>query len=493
MSIIGYLSYYFFYGCGSLFDVTHQEKPAICEPIDTIKLDLLSLLETSYFKTNISPYINKHYQDYGLPIQKKAQDIYNIYGMKGKKVFDQTVAPKVNDFLSNNPFLQEKKSHMYKVYNNQLNPWFKEIQKQYEVVQDTVTKKYHDLPPFVVENIDRLIDLYHKAENTELMPILIKYYWIITDFYNEQLEKLVYRNQYVQHLKAWVNQQEQFQQFYNNHIQPYAALLHKKFHLERLYQHIVSLLPQRPTAPKETVGSSIIETKTPETVHKTIEISITSPVSKAFSSIKEHITKAVPEMPNLSKAFDSIINKEHAATTTTSTTSSATVNPINSLKDKIRNIHPTIPPFRINNKEENDHISDSTQPVLKTEEGNEEVQQQETPIVREEEEILVEQIKQEEIQAENQEVLENINHEQQDSLKVIAQKDVVEVPDEKELFEVHEKEPQSPLIKEESSEKPIILDDVIIIEDQVIIPPPPAATKAAPEEPVDPEEEVILL
>lgn len=543
-SIIGYFSYYFFYGCGSPFDITH-EKPGICEPIDTLKLDLYSFLESAYFKTNVSPYIDNlkdHYLQYGLPIQKKSQAILNNYGVplqkKGKQVFHETITPKFNEILSN-PLVQEKKAHVHKVYNDQLSPWLEQIQQRLQVVQDTVTKKYHDLPPPVAKRIDQLVGLYHQAENTELKPILIKYYWILVDFYNNQFEPLVYHNQYIEQLKTWVNQHEQIQTYrqqfypqYQQYVESSAKLLKKKFHLEALYQHLLSLLPQRPTTPKQTVGSSIIETKTPEKVHKTIDIPITSSISKAFDSVKEKVDqitqpvsateqpaltkvldsvkeklKHVTEVPSatttkqpiLSKAFDSIKDKLHPGSSSTTSASVTVTKAFDSLKDKIRNIHPTIPAFHVKNQE-NDHISDSTKSVKATEPFvafNEKVDEEQVPkaqLVEEEEESLIEQIKQEEFQAENEEILDEIKQEQVNKEQVVEKdKQVVQVPDEKELFEVHKKEPQSPLVQEESKEAPLILDDVIILEDQVIIPPPPSASKAVPEEPVDPEEEVIML
>lgn len=280
-------------------------------------MDIYALFNSGYTKNHVSPYlidpIKTGYQHYGLPIYKKSQDLYQSYSVpfqeKSKQVYDRSIAPKVDQLLSS-PFIQQKQNYIQNLYHDKMSPFMKQTKANYQATQETIYKKYSELPPPILNTFHQLKIVYDKAENTELTPILLNYYWAMVEFYQGQFKLWTLRNRYVLHLKTWIGQQEpiyrqHLSSYFQRHVKPYAGLLNEKLHQwSQYFSH------QQPSKkgydPLKWMG---VKPKEKATI---------------VDSVKEKLAQVNPksDKPMLSKAVDSIkdqvqkvVDNNHASST----------------------------------------------------------------------------------------------------------------------------------------------------------------------------------
>lgn len=352
LSIVAYLGYYSLYACGSPYD-TKSDKPAVCSAIDPIKLDVISLFESNYYKKNIDPYVspavnkaNEVYHDYGLPLQIKANDFYWKHGKPGldnayiqannliinhgipiyqkkiapiyknnivpiyqknilpvyqKKVlpiYQKNVAPVINPYIKQaqpylnqarpyingvKPYINQAKPYVYGIRNidvNQIKPLYengvKTMSLRANEAQVLLQDKFNQLPPSVHHYKDIVLYWIDRAENTDLVPILIKFYWNIIDFYQSEFLPLFHSNPSVNQLKLYYNQNAKA--YVDQHIKPFLLQVNQHIHVDQLLAHILSCLPTRLAETTEQVfaaKTSSTHVKTSTAVPKTQHVPIT--------------------------------------------------------------------------------------------------------------------------------------------------------------------------------------------------------------------------
>ncbi|CEP17688.1 hypothetical protein [Parasitella parasitica] len=362
LSIVTYLGYNFIYACGSPFD-GNSDKPAICEAIDPIKLDLYKVYESEYYQTNIDPHVGPFvstvsglYNNYGVPAQEKLSYLHEQYGkplvnegrLQASQVYALHVFPKLS------PYIEKSKIHVDQV-KAQLQPYLKETLKQADIAQNFAKQLWNNLPTPVKEAKDRAIETvlewYHSAENTDLAPILIDIYWRIVDFYQYHFRPFIQTHPATAHVNTFYD--ENVKDFVDKNVKPLLLLVKDRTHVDELFNHALTLLPKRPVKSeprKATVASSIIETKTPVTATKRVsDIAITTPsatttkeavtakVAKSKSKIptKKAAEPASSAAPSKEKAVSTPVNERitASATATTATTTDSIATEATNAKD----------------------------------------------------------------------------------------------------------------------------------------------------------------
>jgi hypothetical protein len=277
LSIVAYLGYSYFCACGSPFDNT-TDKPAICQAIDPIKLDIYAAYQSDFYKTNLDPYIapvvvraNKLYHVYGIPAQTK---LVNLYQQHGKPVVDYgclQATPYLNNVKGN---LRNTKGNYYFV-KAKLAPYCDEATAKVNKVQAFIQYQYEQLPPPVIQAKDKaqatVLYWIDRAENTDLVPVLTKYYEMLVELYHYYFVPLSdhvthhAKQQYDAHLKLYVDE----------HVKPLLIKCNDRVHLDQLLGRARALLNQRELSHSvtrdETVATTIGEIKTPTTTPKTVK------------------------------------------------------------------------------------------------------------------------------------------------------------------------------------------------------------------------------
>ncbi|KAI8637564.1 hypothetical protein BD408DRAFT_424378 [Parasitella parasitica] len=344
LSIVTYLGYNIIYACGSPFD-ENSDKPAICEAIDPIKLDLYKMYETEFYQSNIDPHVGPFvsrasglYNDYGVPALKKLSFLHDRYGKplvdegcaQASQVYVQHVYPKLS------PIVEKSKIQVNQV-KMQIQPYFDEASKQAEIAQNFAKQQWESLPTPVKEARDRVVEtvlgVYHRAENTDLVPILIDIYWETIDFYQYQFRPFVQTHPATAHVSKFYD--ENVKSYVDKNVKPLLLLVKDRTHAHQLFNHALTLLPQRPIKNeprKSTVASSIVETKTPVAATKsTFEIPITTPTAattkdaktKPKSSTEKAAESSSSAAPVKEKPVSTLAN-EKATTSSITTTVTAT-------------------------------------------------------------------------------------------------------------------------------------------------------------------------
>ena len=318
-SIVTYLTYATFYKCGSPYD-QNKDKPAICEAIDPIKLDIISLFQSDYYKENLDPYIgpaankpNEYYIKHGVPAKAKADVVYRRH-VKPKMIFaaiktirfGQTkVYPFYIDHVA--PLVIQAKPHIDKAnafYNKELKPLYDQAltkSNELKVYMQDIDNKLHPTALSVKKGLEAL---YHRIDNTDMMPLIIKWYWTTVDFYQFKVIPMIKHSQafnyvkvyYSTNLKGWVDQ----------HVTPLIVQINDKVHLDQLLYTILSHLPKRPAVTKKpvytakefstqakTASTSVSQTQsvpvTSAATYKTVQVTTPVPASTTVASTTTHV------------------------------------------------------------------------------------------------------------------------------------------------------------------------------------------------------------
>lgn len=291
---MSYLSYHALYACGSPFET--GDKPAICAGIDPIKLDLYSLYQSKFYKTNAEPYIspliekgNDIYLEYGIPVQSRLSELYLQYGknridqgcIQAHQVYKYQVEPFYMDRVAPliGPYLAQAKPY----YNSKIEILLDQSTKKAYEARAILQYKLNNLPPAinqVKENAEEQISYWiQRAENTDLIPILEKLYWAIIDFFQFDLLPAIKYSHVATEMNSYYN--ANMKQYVDLNIKPVLAPLQ----LAKLLHFIHAYLPTRPEPIAEQVFAATTASTQIKTasiiVPKTKDIPITPPAASA--------------------------------------------------------------------------------------------------------------------------------------------------------------------------------------------------------------------
>lgn len=228
------------------------------------------------------------YQHQVVPTYKNK--VVPVYKNKVLPVYNQKVAPYVNPYLEKaQPYINQVEPY----YTNQVKPIFHQaITKAYEA--KTFVENYN-LPSSIKLYKDtaqaKIIYWIDKAENTDLMPILVKLYWTTIDFYNQEFLPVLNQSHVITRIKLYYKQH--IKPFVDQHIVPILMEINHRVHLDQVVQHVLSWLPQeRPIEVEEvvyTASSMNTQSKTEDeqVTPTTKEIPITPPVEEQEETAKQ--------------------------------------------------------------------------------------------------------------------------------------------------------------------------------------------------------------
>lgn len=331
LSLVSYLGYNFFYACGSPFDKA-SDKPAICEGIDPIKLDLYRLYQSDYYQSNINPRVapiistvSGLYNDYGVPAQIKAASFYDQHGkplvntgyQQVSHVYAQHVEPKVSYLVANSKIHADQA-------RIQLQPYYQQASKTATQAQLFAKQQWDNLPPPVKQQADqainKVLEYYQIAEQTDMVPILAETYWKIIDFYQYQFIPFIKTHPTTAHVQKFYD--ENIKSFVDTHITPCLMLFKDHTtHVNQLFNHALTLLPQRSlsNAPlKSTVASSIVETKTPiiDATKVISEIPLTTTTAATATSATTKAIKSKAQVSSSAEPASSAVGAKEEAVST---------------------------------------------------------------------------------------------------------------------------------------------------------------------------------
>jgi hypothetical protein len=313
------MGYTFFYACGSPFDQA-ADKPAICQSIDAIKLDIYAAYQSDFYKSNLDPYIapatakaNEIYWTYGIPTQTTLINLYQQHGkpvidsgwLQAKHAYDTKIIPAAT------PYLENAKNNVQNVKDNYYVVKYKLVSHYDEAavkVQAFIKDQYEHMPPSVIQVQESMLYWIDRAENTDLLPILTKYYHLFIEFcyYHYRYHYVPLSNQIT----------EQTKQRYGEYIKPLLIQYSNQF--DQALDHARTLLKEKRVPPRsltkqKTVASTIAEIKTPTTTTKTLEdipistgtatvalphqetlVSIVDKAKEAVASVKDKIKESIP-------------------------------------------------------------------------------------------------------------------------------------------------------------------------------------------------------
>lgn len=269
------MGYNFFYACGSPFGEA-SDKPAICEGLDPIKLDLYKLYQSDYYQSNIDPYVTPIistvsglYKDYGVPAQVKVVSLYDQHGkplvnqgyQQAWDVYAQHVEPQVSPLVAKSKIQADQ-------IKIQLKPYYQQASKQAVQAQLFAKQQWDSLPPPVKQRADQAInavlEYYQRAENTDMLFIMADTYWKIIDLHQYRIIPFIKAHPATAHVQKFYD--ENIRSFVDANVVPLLLPVKDNTHVNQLFNRVLTLLPQRPVSnePSEpTVASSIVETKTP--------------------------------------------------------------------------------------------------------------------------------------------------------------------------------------------------------------------------------------
>ncbi|KAI8336451.1 hypothetical protein EDC96DRAFT_524047, partial [Choanephora cucurbitarum] len=346
-SIAAYLGYYAFAGCGSPLD-QNSEKPAVCGPIDTLKLDANALFENKIYPhaypiymSKLHPYVspaaNKamaYYEQYGIPAQTQLIDYYKLYGAPAQtrliEYYDQHGKPMVNQASARvKEIYQEKVAPSASLYLNQAKTV---TEPHLEKMQLLAQQQWDNAPPHVkrafYSTIKAIQDWYKQAESTDLVPILIEFYYKTIDFFQYQLWPAIQSNPLTYQIKS--NYDQHAKAYVDLHLKPLWTKYNDHVHLDQLLAHLWAAVPQRPKAVSsspspilkdQTVGSSIGQIKTPESAESASEApaaitTTTAPIVKSVEEALPATPAPVVEQPIIPHQQDKEQTQEKVSTAT---------------------------------------------------------------------------------------------------------------------------------------------------------------------------------
>ncbi|KAI8879341.1 hypothetical protein K501DRAFT_336126 [Backusella circina FSU 941] len=291
-SMITWLGYYTFFVCGNPHGPKNLPLQSdMCSAIETAKLDFLSLFETDFYKAHVDPVVlpiknrvEEVYLHHGQPAQAKVASIYRKHGRhhvdqlqrSAQQVFKHQVQPAVKQFhagVVNHPYSKQavkkvndayqhehvqlvlQKTHQA-YYHPTVQRTIKKVKTWTEPASikagwDTTVKTCHRivkeiddrLPPSAIKIKNQIKECIHYAENTEMKVFLTRVYWAYVDLYQMKVVPFLKSNRQVR--RARVYYKKNIEGFVTYNIKPAMRSLNERWHLDQVYDKIVSYLPSR--------------------------------------------------------------------------------------------------------------------------------------------------------------------------------------------------------------------------------------------------------
>lgn len=319
---MAYLGYNFFYACGSPSEPS-TDKPAICESIDTLKLDIWFASQTVYYKLTVDQWVapiarrvDTMYQTYYVPSQTK---LVNHYLYHGKPLVDDVYLQIMHIYKDDilpaaTPYLNSAKDNLsfvkgkYHIAKAKIAPYYDQITAEVGQAQSFIKHQYDQLPPPLIQAIaeaqEAIFYWINRVESTDLVPVLIKYYHILLEYYYDHVFPLT--EQAAKHAKQQYN--THLKQYVDEHVKPLLIAYNERAHLDQLFDRARALLNQKDlphyTSRGETVASTIVEIKTPTTTgtiaktvvtppHKETHINIVDKAKESAASASDKIKEGV--------------------------------------------------------------------------------------------------------------------------------------------------------------------------------------------------------
>ncbi|KAI8070593.1 uncharacterized protein B0P05DRAFT_185153 [Gilbertella persicaria] len=283
LSIVAYLGYNFLLGCGSPLDQNSQ-KPAVCEAIDPIKLDLMALYQSEFYQYKVHPHLlpvlntaTDYYDQYGAPQQAKLVHLYNQHGKpvlnKAHVMYQDRLLPTLLPYLDTCKIYLDQA----KIYAD---PYVAKATQKALLAQEAIEYQWHHtLPPHVQRACDATFhtvkEWYERAEQTDMVPILLDFYWHLVDFMQYQFWPAIQSSHVTHKLKSEYDQY--LKQYVDQHLKPVWVKYNDQVHLDQWLAHVLAVLPQR-TIQQATSGSLMAQTKTSTVPTTTQDIPITQKV-----------------------------------------------------------------------------------------------------------------------------------------------------------------------------------------------------------------------
>lgn len=242
------------------------------------------------------------YNEFGVPTKVKLVSLYKQHGeplvnegcVRASQVYAQHLEPKLS------PLVEKSKIQADQVKIH-LQPYLQEATKQAIVAQNFAKQQWENLPPPVKQakdqTVETVLEFYHRAENTDLVPILIDIYWKIIHFYQYQFAPFIQTHPTTAHVNRFY--EENIKKYIDENVKPLLLLVKDRTHVNQLFDHALTLFPQRSLTnvpKKSTAASSIVETKTPAIATKTISdipVTATTTSTTAAASLSTSTKKAV--------------------------------------------------------------------------------------------------------------------------------------------------------------------------------------------------------
>ncbi|KAG2207414.1 hypothetical protein INT47_006889 [Mucor saturninus] len=284
LSIVSYLGYHALYACGSPFE-NNEDKAAICAAIDPIKLDLYAIYQSNLVQTNAGPYLEKGnalYLEYGVPVQSRVSELYLQHGkpvvdqswMGAQQVYKQQVEPIYMAKVA--PMIHPYLAHAKPYYHQQFNLLLTQTSEKAKEARAVLQYQLDHLPPPIQHAKEtacaHIKEWIHRAEHTDLLPILLKYYWAIVDFLQFDLLPVVKQSHVVTQLNTYYV--ANMKDYVDLNLKPVLAHLP----VAKLVNFVHAQLPSRPAQKVYPVATSAsTQLKTALLAPKTKDIPITPP------------------------------------------------------------------------------------------------------------------------------------------------------------------------------------------------------------------------
>ncbi|KAI7906024.1 uncharacterized protein BX663DRAFT_483680 [Cokeromyces recurvatus] len=341
LSFIVYLGYYFFYGCEPLPSDDNNKnllKPVICKGIDPIKADIY---QSKFYKENMNPTIiqasNWFQQQYHnqVALQKVVKKIDYYYIQHAKSLVHQMVT-KVHYYADQVmkiivPVIQPYTEQL-KLSTQHIEDYIQQaIEKQHLMskVQETLVYLLEEqVPPPVKKALKQnyyiVLEWIDKAENTDIRTFLAYLEHTITNFYQQQLiphyinpfRKEMKRHYDELHLREFMDKHiiPAFQKIYDC-AAPYYDVLYEQI---RLYLPPLSIqqksLQKSSSSPLKSLQTSTISTL-PQLKPSIIETLVTPSTIPVALSKQVSSTNPAYSSPTLSSTIiDSNIESEKGTT-----------------------------------------------------------------------------------------------------------------------------------------------------------------------------------
>ncbi|KAI8990950.1 hypothetical protein BDF20DRAFT_831041 [Mycotypha africana] len=260
MMVASYMSYVFFFACGSPYDHDPNKK-AICRAIDPFKEDLYSIFQTDFYKKKVDPYVSPItrqasgvFNDYAVPAYQKGAQAYNDYGVPlynsygkplvgagsnaAKSFYSSSIHPIVN------PHVEKAMTQAQKA-REQVAPYVQPVVQKAFIAGEYARKAWENPPPSVAtgrRSVAKIVgQIRRRAQYKNVEPTVkdgyrrsVQFAYLLADFFQKYI--------------APYFPSKQAKALYDQHAKSYVDQLNQKVHFDRFWMKFIANLPERPEA-----------------------------------------------------------------------------------------------------------------------------------------------------------------------------------------------------------------------------------------------------